>query len=287
MAINIITTKVGDSCRTEDVNRLYLELCRKRIFMMTPGQDINFYCYTDNAEGLDEGINHLPLELNEKITDVEYYNVFLFDMMKFASDTNIIWDVNLQPLDLSQTHVIQGFPLAGDAKEADEFINDLDIETARVIKDNVLPFIQMPTKWWADDRDTASVTSWYIKFHGNDCRRLLTSFIEDPSGMQEKYASFAEFVEGEFKGVLLPTAPGIFSPYYINDKEKTDALNAEFEEKVRPYFPDAWEGHGGEEEAPFLEWEHEYRDVSKQVKFLYFDGEDAPESDRYLLLWFL
>ena len=47
------------------------------------------------------------------------------------------------------------------------------------------------------------------------------------------------------------------------------------------------EGHGGEEEAPFLEWEHEYRDVSKQVKFLYLSGEDAPESDRYLLLWFL
>jgi hypothetical protein len=287
MAINIITTKVGDSCRTEDVNRLFLELCRKRIFMMTPGQDINFYCYTDTPEGLDEGINILPLTLNENITDLEYYKVFLFDELKFDHDTNIIWDVNLQPLDLSQTHIIRGFPIAGDVKEADEYLPDLDLDTGRKIRDERLPFLQAPTKWFTDDTDTASITSWFLKYHGNDCRRLLQSFIEDPVGMQEKYGSFAEFVEGEFKGVLLPTAPGIFSPYYINDKDRTDALNAEFEEKVRPYFPDAWEGHGGEEEAPFLEWEHEYRDVSKQVKFLYFDGEDAPESDRYLLLWFL
>jgi hypothetical protein len=82
----------------------------------------------------------------------------------------------------------------------------------------------------------------------------------------------------------------VFAPYYVSNKERTDALNEQWDTNVRPFFPDAWVGHGGEEEAPFLEWNHEYRDVTKQVQFLYLDtnnGENRPEEDWYLQLWFL
>ena len=78
--------------------------------------------------------------------------------------------------------------------------------------------------------------------------------------------------------------------HYVNNKEKNDDLSQQWEDNVRPYFPESWSAPGGEEAAPYIEWEHEYRDMTKQVKFLYFNtnnGTELPESDRYLLLWFL
>jgi hypothetical protein len=289
MAINIITSKIGDSVRTEDVNRLYLELCRKRIFTITPGVPVNFHVLSDTTEGYDEGINIIPFVEDEDITNPKFHMIKFFDEMKFQSDTNVLWDVNLQPLDLCQQITLNGFPEAGDVKEADDYVTDMDIETAREIRENMLPFIQLPTKWY-NDGSTGTVNDWFIKYNGNDCRGLYQTFLKDPKGIQEKYNNLAEFIENEFKGVMLPTQPGIFSPYYVNNKEKNDDLSQQWEENVRPYFPESWSAPGGEEDAPYIEWEHEYRDMTKQVKFLYFNtnnGTELPESDRYLLLWFL
>jgi len=287
MGIKIITQKVGDSINAEDVNRLHLELSRKRVFTMTPESPIELYCHTDNPEGLHEDINIIKLNKRDDITDNKFYNVELFE--KFSEDKVVLWDANLQPLDLCQTLVLKGFPMKGDFKEAMDFIPDMDLELGMKIKEEVYPFIQVPTKWWDLDEDgNTGLADYFIAFWGNNCNHLVQTFEKDPKSAQE--TDFATFIKNNFKGIILPTEPGVFAPYYVSNKERTDALNEQWETNVRPFFPDAWVGHGGEEEAPFLEWNHEYRDVTKQVQFLYLDtdkGENRPEEDWYLKLWFL
>ena len=287
MGIKIITQKVGDSINAEDVNRLHLELSRKRVFTMTPESPIELYCHTDNPEGLHEDINIIKLNKRDDITDNKFYNVELFE--KFSEDKVILWDANLQPLDLCQTLVLKGFPMKGDFKEAMDFIPDMDLELGMKIKEEMYPFIQVPTKWWDLDEDgNTGLADYFIAFWGNNCNHLVQTFEKDPKSAQE--TDFATFIKNNFKGIILPTEPGVFAPYYVSNKEKSDALNEQWETNVRPFFPDAWVGHGGEEEAPFLEWNHEYRDVTKQVQFLYLDtnnGENRPEEDWYLKLWFL
>ena len=287
MGIKIITQKVGDSINAEDVNRLHLELSRKRVFTMTPESPIELYCHTDSPEGLHEDINIIKLNKRDDITDNKFYNIELFE--KFSEDKVILWDANLQPLDLCQTLVLKGFPMKGDFKEAMDFIPDMDLELGMKIKEEMYPFIQVPTKWWDLDEDgTTGLADYFIAFWGNNCNHLVQTFEKDPKSAQE--TDFATFIKNNFKGIILPTEPGVFAPYYVSNKERTDALNEQWETNVRPFFPDAWVGHGGEEEAPFLEWNHEYRDVTKQVQFLYLDtdkGENRPEEDWYLKLWFL
>jgi hypothetical protein len=286
MGIKIITQKFGDTT-AQDVNRLHLELSRKRVFTMTPESPIELYCHTDNPEGLHEDINIIKLTPRDDITDNKFYNVELFE--KFSEDKVILWDANLQPLDLCQTLVIKGFPMKGDFKEAMDFIPDMDLELGMKIKEEMYPFIQVPTKWWDLDEDgNTGLADYFIAFWGNNCSHLTQVFEKDPKSAQE--TDFATFIKNSFKGIILPTEPGVFAPYYVSNKERTDALNEQWETNVRPFFPDAWVGHGGEEEAPFLEWNHEYRDVTKQVQFLYLDtnnGENRPEEDWYLQLWFL
>jgi hypothetical protein len=286
MAIQIITQKFGDKT-ADDINRLHLELSRKRVFTMTPNSDINLWCHTDNPEGLHEDIKIIKLNPRDDITDNKFYNLELFD--RFTEDKVILWDANLQPLDLCQTLVIKGFPQKGDYKEAMDFIPDMDLEMGMKIKNEMYPFIQCPTKWWdLEEGEDVGIADWFIAFWGSDCKDLTQVFEKDPKSAQE--TDFATFIKNNFKGIILPTEPGTFAPYYVSNKEKTDALNEQWETNVRPFFPDAWTGYGGEEEAPFLEWEHEYRDVTKQVKFIYMDtdgGQNRPEDDWYLQLWFL
>ena len=286
MAIQIITQKFGDKT-ADDINRLHLELSRKRVFTMTPNSEINLWCHTDNPEGLHEDIKIIKLTPRDDITDNKFYNLELFE--RFVDDKVILWDANLQPLDLCQTLVIKGFPQKGDYKEAMDFIPDMDLEMGMKIKNEMYPFIQCPTKWWdLEDGEDVGIADWFIAFWGDNCQDLTQVFEKDPKSAQE--TDFATFIKKNHDGILLPTEPGTFAPYYVNNKEKTDALNEVWETNVRPYFPDAWTGYGGEEEAPFLEWSHEYRDVSKQVNFLYFESDDTgarPEEDWYLKLWFL
>lgn len=286
MAIQIITQKFGDKT-ADDINRLHLELSRKRVFTMTPNSEINLWCHTDNPEGLHEDIKIIKLTPRDDITDNKFYNIEFFD--RFTEDKVILWDANLQPLDLCQTLVIKGFPQKGDYKEAMDFIPDMDLETGMKIKNELYPFIQCPTKWWdLEEGEDVGIADWFIAFWGDNCKDLTQVFEKDPKSAQE--TDFATFIKNNFKGIILPTEPGTFAPYYVNNKEKTTALNEQWETNVRPFFPDAWTGYGGEEDAPFLEWEHEYRDVTKQVKFIYMDtdgGQNRPEDDWYLQLWFL
>jgi hypothetical protein len=86
---------------------------------------------------------------------------------------------------------------------------------------------------------------------------------------------------------------GTFGGYYVDDRAKNKEVNDLYEDIVRPEFtadPSLWRGMGGEPEAKFIEFTHEYRDITKQCSFLVLErGEDNkdPFTDRYLHLWVL
>ena len=94
----------------------------------------------------------------------------------------------------------------------------------------------------------------------------------------------------ENRHFTLPLHAGTFGRYYINDEERNMQLVQDFEENVRPLFPRAWRGIGGEEEAKYLHFDHEYRDLTRQTSFLKLEGEtqdNLANSDRWLDLWIL
>ena len=56
MRVNVVCSKWGDRYGPHFVNRLY-NMSRRHT---DPKHDFHFYCYTDDAEGLDKDINVIP-----------------------------------------------------------------------------------------------------------------------------------------------------------------------------------------------------------------------------------
>ena len=107
-----------------------------------------------------------------------------------------------------------------------------------------------------------------------------------------KYETFAHFIEGEYEEFLLPMQPGVVGKYFVGDRERNDELNKMWEKNVRPSFPAQWRGIGGDEDASYIHWEHDYRDMTKQTSLLYLDRGASgdlvdPSSDYWLKLWIL
>ena len=49
-----------------------------------------------------------------------------------------------------------------------------------------------------------------------------------------------------------------------------------------------WRGLGGDEEAELFSYDHEYRDISRQVSFITFEGDTSNiTEDEYVRWWML
>jgi hypothetical protein len=250
---------------------------------------VKFYCLAKDGTGLMDNITHIPVDESKSFGSEDFEVVQLFrDPILMSGEgydhiKNIIWNPRLMPLDLCQTAILGNIPKAGEVREL-PMEHGMDVETLNTIQTNKLPFIEMPHKWWtADGEDTEYKGEWYTGFIGNDLKDIAENLTqEDTSKNVWKY------IEDSFKGVVLPTKLAQFSPYYLNDKEKNLDLNAQYEEKIRPYYPTEWYPPIEEEmEAPLFSYDHEWRDVTPQVRFVYLEGEDDIKSDLYARLWFV
>ena len=289
MATNIIMhKKEGDS--SETINESFIRLLKYRVKMVGGEHNpVEFYCLAKDGTGLMDGITHLPVDTEKSFGVEDFEVVQLFNDSTLHSGEygpwrkNIIWNTNLMPLDLCQSAILTNLPEAGNIREIPA-THGMDVETLNTIQQNKLPFIEMPHKWWtAEGEVTEYKGEWYTGFIGTDLRDIAENLTEeDTTGNVWKY------IEDSFKGVVLPTKLAQFSPYYLNDKEKNEDLNAQYEEKVRPYFPQEWYPPMEEEmDAPLFAYDHEWRDVSRQVRFIYLEGEDDIKSDLYARLWFV
>ena len=287
MATNIIMHQ-KDGVASDIINDSFVRLLKYRIKKISEGYNkVNFYCLTKDATGLLPEIIQIPIREDENVVNEDWYILQLLDNQpQLAIDhcKNILWNPRLMPLDLCQTAMLFGMPMKGTTDNLPEG-HGLDIETRQTIEDNALPFMETPTKWWDDGKDNTFLAHWYMAWCGDDLRQL-QNHSEDTNG------SVWEYIENNFKGVVLPTKIAQMSPYYLNDKEKNVDLNAQYEEKVRPHFPAEFYPPQVEEmDAELYSYDHEWRDVTPQVRFVYLDDQGDstidPKSDMYARLWFL
>ena len=289
MATNIIMHK-KEGVSSEIINESFIRLLKFRTVMVGGSHNpVKFYSLAKDGTGLMDNITHIPVDESKSFGSEDFEVVQLFrDPILMSGEgydhiKNIIWNPRLMPLDLCQTAILGNIPKAGEVREL-PMEHGMDVETLNTIQTNKLPFIEMPHKWWtADGEDTEYKGEWYTGFIGNDLKDIAENLTqEDTSKNVWKY------IEDSFKGVVLPTKLAQFSPYYLNDKEKNLDLNAQYEEKIRPYYPTEWYPPIEEEmEAPIFSYDHEWRDVTPQVRFVYLEGEDDIKSDLYARLWFV
>ena len=291
MATNIIMHQ-KEGISSEEINEAVVRLLKYRIDMIQMNNEPRFCCFTkgDGADLLDM-IKVLPVdERSPALIDEDWNILQLFDhpMLTSSEDKNLIWNPRLIPLDLCQQTILTNLPQAGKVMEMPEG-HGMDVATMQTIQDKKLPFMELPLKWWEEENDfTEYKGEWFMSFHSYDLKALSVGYtIEDAEEYLNKGGVW-KYIEDKFTGVVLPTKLAQFSPYYINNKEKNDDLNAQFEEKIRPYFPAEWYPPYDEDmDAPLFSWEHEWRDASKQVRFIYLAGSDPIKSDMYARLWFI
>jgi len=294
--INVVTVKIGnDPADTRKVNDIMLHFRKLKLPEMTAGHNIiRYFVYTDYPEDpeldTDLGIIPLPLEIKDGITNPDYYKLDLFDneikndIGKVLDDKCVLWDINLMPRDMSQSLIISGIPMPG---EIDDSLleGEIDTELLKTVKENKYISIRMSSNWHTEGVD---FNSWYIEFCNWDSKNLARDkdkLIEDPNDFD-----LSQYILDNHKGIVLATPPGTFSPFYVENREMNEELNTLWNTDVKKYFPQQWSGDGGDPEDTLYYYEHEWKRINAQSKFMYIDeGPKGDNLNRYndlfLRLW--
>ena len=294
--INIVTVKIGDDPRdTKKVNDIMLHFRKLKLPEMTAGHNIiRYFVYTDYPEDpeldTDLGIIPLPLEIKDGITNPDYYKLDLFDNEikndagKVLDDKCILWDIDLMPRDMCQRHIIASMPMPG---EIDDSLLEGEINTdlLKTVKENKYISIRMSSNWHTEGQD---FNPWYIEFCNWDSKNLARDkdkLIEDPNDFD-----LSQYILDNHKGIVLATPPGTFSPFYVENREMNEELNELWNTDVKKYFPQQWSGDGGDPEDTLYYYEHEWKRINAQSKFMYIDeGPKGDNLNRYndlfLRLW--
>jgi hypothetical protein len=289
----VVTIKTdGLGVTSEDVNRLKLSLDRQRSLTNDGMSIARLSCYTDDPTGLDEGIRVIPLMKDPEIIHDEWYQVLLWDGdMKGLREESKCTYVNARVVarQMCTSVIYEGLPSKGTTDECN--FTFTDEETAAIKENNTSFFFQ--ERNWMEDGDT----QYFPHFCGwvqGDGKYIIDNFLADKAGIQEKYGTnVQQYIEdqiAENKGMVLNTNHGIVGQYIIGDEFANLEMNQKWETNVRPSFENEgeWRGLGGDQQAQFITFEHEYRDISQQCSFLHLKGEGKdPKSDRYLQLWVL
>ena len=296
MELVIVKTK-DNGVETEDVKRFWKSMERQRI--TRPNEDgirlARLNIFTDDPEGLPEsdGTRIVPVFPDKLVTDPAYHKVALFENSMFGEGTKtMVVDPKLIVKDFSLMEIAAGLPDAGTTEETNFTFTD---EEKSSIAENMTVFTQQAPNWWSND-STTSFHHSYLGFVQGGWSFLREEWENNSVSIQEQFPGehgFQKWLESFIESnqvMVLPMEIGILSPYAVNNRVQNTLYNDEFEQIVRPHIDNTdtpWRGLGGEQESKLFEFDHEYRTVSKQVSFLYLEGEDEPEADTWLDLWVL
>ena len=298
MPMELVIVKTKDNgVETEDVKRFWKSMERQRI--TRPNEDgirlARLNIFTDDPEGLPEsdGTRIVPVFPDKLVTDPAYHKVALFENSMFGEGTKtMVVDPKLIVKDFSLMEIAAGLPDAGTTEETNFTFTD---EEKSSIAENMTVFTQQAPNWWSND-STTSFHHSYLGFVQGGWSFLREEWENNSVSIQEQFPGehgFQKWLESFIESnqvMVLPMEIGILSPYAVNNRVQNTLYNDEFEQIVRPHIDNTetpWRGLGGEQESKLFEFDHEYRTVSKQVSFLYLEGEDEPESDTWLDLWVL
>ena len=298
MAFNIATTCMkGDPDRTPaDVVRLKLHLDKQRLIIHEGMQLCRFVVFSDYdkqefidaAGGWYEDENAvspymiMPVEGCDDLPHPSFAIRHVFKNTRFGDkDKTMYIDCKVIPRGVSHSILFSSLPDRGEPEHTSYPIAD---EDAQSIRDNNWATLNFPVDWTGTE-DTTIMPHFFQHNYGEHDE--LVAKMHDISVIS-KYKTFAHFIEGEYDEFMLPFQPAVVGKYFANNKEKNLALNWSYEKNVRPSFPEQWRGTGGDEEAEYISYDHDWRDITRQTSMLYVDETDGPMSDDYYLnLWVL
>jgi len=150
--MNVLTLKIGDRYSSDYVNRLYHGLKRNSNI------DFKFYCYTENAKGLDENIHLVPLnELHD--IQKQWYKIDFHNMPEIQGKC-VILDID---------YII---------------VNDVD-----EILSWDLPYGHFGCnyRWWSALTEFCSINGGFQMFYQGETKHLYDRFYKDPVYWQRYY----------------------------------------------------------------------------------------------------
>tara|TARA_B100000085_G_scaffold209451_1_gene193408 strand:- start:1445 stop:2329 length:885 start_codon:yes stop_codon:yes gene_type:complete len=164
-------------------------------------------------------------------------------------------------------------------------------ERQQEVEDKMLFPVEQYDNWWSDDTE---YSPYYFGIAASSASFFYKKFSADSDRIQSEYNNFQEWLEVELLEFVahIPYPNGTNAVLHINDKAANKNLNLIWDENVRPSFTDGsnpfgWRGMGGEPEAKYVSYGHEYRDLTKQCSLVTFIGEEDPRIDEWLRLWIL
>ena len=296
MAFNLTTVCMKDdpSVDLSDIQRLKLHLDKQRLILHEGMQICRFVVITDYTKEefeeydiWDDDPNDVsPMRiLTAQGGDVPHPSFHQREVWRNAlfsnGDKTMFIDANVIPKGLMHSIMFSSIPETGDPEHT---TYDLSPEDEQKIKDNNWSTLNICLDW-TETEDTLFLPYFY-QHNYNEHADLVAKMFDNT--VISKYKTFAHFLEGEYDEFLLPMSPGIVGKYYVSDAEKNNNLNDMWEKNVRQTFPAQWRGLGGDEDAQYIHWEHDYRDMSKQTSLLFIDKNDKDMNlDYYLRLWIL
>lgn len=189
--------------------------------------------------------------------------------------------------------MLESAPVQGSTENAAKSIAD---EDKALVKEQQLYPIQQFDNWWNDETD---MSPFWIGVAAGTARWIYNEFksaYEEISGDYDPTCyGLQQWLECDLEEKLfwLNHAHGINAPYHVNNKDVQLQRNELWESQVRPWFASAddgygWRGLGGDEEAELFSYDHEYRDISRQVSFITFEGDTSNiTEDEYVRWWML
>ena len=155
--MNILTLKVGSKYGPEYVNRLYGSMRRNSTV------DFNFYCYTDDKNGLHPDINVIQLNTREDVVK-QWYKIDFHHMPDITGKCIIL---------------------------------DIDY----IITDNLDPILEWDLapntfgcqeRWWSRRVDVCRINGGFQMFYQGDTQHLYHKFYEYPLHWQSHYINIGE-----------------------------------------------------------------------------------------------
>jgi hypothetical protein len=290
MAFNVSTICLRDDPTTnpEDVVKLKLSMDANRL-IMHEGMQISKLCvFTDYTEEdfiavtprfkddvNNESMMHRIALEPETYKDCSMAAKHLFKNDKFMEHDKVMYiHPRVQWRNLGHSIIFSTLPDKGNPNHSSFTISE---EDRKVIIENNYASMNFCVDW--TESEGTQFMPQFFQFIYDEHKELTAKMFDGET--LEKYDTFMHFLEAEYDEFVVPMMPATLGKYYACDHAKNKELNEMYEKNVRPLFPTLWRGTGGDEEAKYCSFGHDYRDMTKQTSLLFFDETEGPIQDDY------
>ena len=290
MAFNFATVCMKDDPTTtpEDVVNLKMHMDKQRLIMHEGMQVCRFVVVSDysqqdfvDAQGqwADDPNNDSPARfitaesLPEGVDpSFAIRNVFKNDLFG-EHDKTMYCHPRCLPMELTHGIMYSSLPDKGDPSHTSYTLSDEDKAS---ITDNNYAVLNLALDW--TKTEPTMFLPYFFQFVYEDHEELTKKMFD--TEVISKYETFMHFIEGEYNEFVLPMLPATVGKYYCGDKSKNNELVDAYEES-RETIEANWRGTGGEPDAKYIAWDHDYRSMSKQTSLVYFDETKCSMNEDY------